>query len=128
MAHRFKRHYTREEAKSLLPTVSRWIEQLTIKRRQASDFDEMLLKRVTRDPNDHGGPDVNAWITTLSEIKDLLRCFSEKEIQIKDLERGLIDFPAFVGGREVFLCWEKGEEDIEYWHDLDSGFGTREPL
>jgi hypothetical protein len=39
-----------------------------------------------------------------------------------------VDFPAIIGGKEVFLCWEKSEDDVEYWHDLDSGFGGREPL
>ena len=50
------------------------------------------------------------------------------ESQIKDLERGLIDFPAIVAGREVFLCWEQDEDDIEYWHDLDTGYAGREKL
>jgi hypothetical protein len=42
------------------------------------------------------------------------------------VDRGLVDFPAILGGREVFLCWEKDEQDIEYWHDLDSGYSGRE--
>jgi hypothetical protein len=45
---------------------------------------------------------------------------------VKDLERGLIDFPSFKGGREIFLCWEKDDEDIEFWHDLDAGYSGRE--
>jgi hypothetical protein len=40
----------------------------------------------------------------------------------------LIDFPALIGDKEVFLCWEKDEDDIEYWHDIDSGYAGREPL
>jgi hypothetical protein len=47
---------------------------------------------------------------------------------LKDLERGLIDFPAIIGGKEVFLCWEQDEEDIEFWHDLDAGYAGRERL
>ena len=54
--------------------------------------------------------------------------FSAGEIFIKDLERGLMDFPAIIGGREVFLCWEQDEDDIEFWHDLDTGFSGRERL
>jgi hypothetical protein len=54
--------------------------------------------------------------------------FQQREIQIKDLERGLLDFPAIIGGKEVFLCWEQDEEDIEYWHDLDAGYAGREHL
>ena len=50
------------------------------------------------------------------------------QFQIKDLQRGLIDFPAIIGGREVFFCREQDEDDIEYWHDIDAGFEGREKL
>ena len=61
-------------------------------------------------------------------LEDSLREFQKREIQIKDLDRGLIDFPAILGGKEVFLCWEQDEEDIEFWHDLNSGYAGRERL
>jgi hypothetical protein len=75
-----------------------------------------------------GGTTVNRWVTSLVEIRELLREFEEREILIKDLERGLVDFPSLMGDKEVFLCWEKDEEDIEFWHDIDSGYAGREPL
>jgi hypothetical protein len=78
--------------------------------------------------DDLGGELVNKYVKTLAAIKDVLLRFKKREIQIKDLDRGLVDFPAFVGGREVFLCWERGEEDIEFWHDLASGYAGRERL
>ena len=65
---------------------------------------------------------------TLCEIKPILREFQSREIQIKDLDRGLIDFPAILGGKEVYLCWEKDEDDIEFWHDLDAGYAGRERI
>ena len=49
-------------------------------------------------------------------------------ITLRDIERGLIDFPALAGGRQVWLCWELGERDVAFWHELDSGFGNRRPL
>lgn len=49
-------------------------------------------------------------------------------ITLRDIERGLIDFPALSGGREVWLCWQLGESDVAFWHDLESGFGSRRPL
>jgi hypothetical protein len=64
----------------------------------------------------------------MAEIRELFLEFHRREIQIKDIARGLIDFPAIVAGREVFLCWEQGEEDIEFWHDLDAGYAGRERL
>jgi hypothetical protein len=49
-------------------------------------------------------------------------------ITLRDIERGLIDFPALTGGRQVWLCWELGEEKVEFWHELDTGYGSRRPL
>ena len=54
--------------------------------------------------------------------------FNRRQIFVKDPDRGLVDFPAIVGGREVFLCWELDEDDIKFWHDIDSGFAGRERL
>ncbi len=77
---------------------------------------------------DLGGDLVNQWVKTLADIKDALLEFHRRQIQVKDLDRGLIDFPAIIGGKEVFLCWELDEADIEFWHDLDAGYAGRERL
>ncbi len=49
-------------------------------------------------------------------------------ITLRDIERGLIDFPAMANGRQIWLCWQLGEGPIAFWHDLDTGFGSRRPL
>lgn len=49
-------------------------------------------------------------------------------LTLRDIERGLIDFPALVSGRQVWLCWQLGEADIAWWHELEAGFGSRRPL
>jgi len=123
----FKKHYTREEARALLPRVRRWLKQLVELR---SDFEQRdkRLKAAMLPGCDMGGEIVNAWVRIIADIKDLSQEFREREIQIKDIDRGLIDFPAIMDGREVFLCWEDGEEDIEYWHDLESGYAGRQKL
>jgi len=77
---------------------------------------------------DLGGNLVNEWVRTMARLKDVLVEFEQREIEIKDVDRGLIDFPALRDGKEVFLCWEMGEEDIEFWHDLDAGYRGRERL
>ncbi len=52
----------------------------------------------------------------------------ELDITLRDIESGLIDFPALVNGRQVWLCWRLGEADVEWWHDLSTGFGGRRSL
>jgi hypothetical protein len=123
----FKKHYTRDEARKLLPQVIEWLAELQSARDLLTHLDEQVGKAVGMG-DDLGGEMVNRYVRTLGKVKDILQRFRKREIQIKDLDRGLIDFPAFVGGKEVFLCWEKGEEDIEFWHDLTTGYGGRERL
>ncbi len=127
MAYRFKKHYTRDEARALLPQLREWLRDL-LRLRDALDKHEKRLEGLIAPGCDLGGTLVNSWIKELAEIQDVLLQFHRREIQIKDLHRGLIDFPSLLGGREVFLCWEQGEEDIEFWHELDAGYAGREPL
>lgn len=123
----FKKHYTREEARKLLPQVRQWLEDLSRIRNLLPALDEQIA-RALGVGDDLGGDLVNRYVKGLAAMKQILLRFQNREIQIKDLDRGLIDFPAFIGGNEVFLCWEKGEEDIEFWHDLNTGYAGRERL
>lgn len=52
----------------------------------------------------------------------------ELGVTLREIETGLIDFPALVSGRQVWLCWRLGEEDVAWWHELGDGFGGRQPL
>ncbi len=89
---------------------------------------EKLLEKLRGDGADLGGAAVNQSVSTVGELHQLLLEFQERQIQIKDLERGLLDFPAILDGREVFLCWEQNEADIDHWHELDAGYAGRQKL
>jgi hypothetical protein len=123
----FSKHYTREEARELLPQVTKWLGRIALVR-EVMSRDEKRVSELMKSGNDIGGATVNSWLTSLADLRESLAEFQRRDIQIKDLDRGLVDFPAIIGGREVFLCWENGEEDIEFWHDLDTGFAGREKL
>ena len=127
MSHRFQKHYTREEATALLPQLRVWVTRLKQLRTEL-DRREKRLASLMSPANDLGGDLVNQWDRTLAEKQDVLGEFQRREIQIKDSERGLLDFPALIGGKEVFLCWEQDEATVEFWHDLDAGYGGRERL
>lgn len=127
MAYRYSKHYTRDEARALLPQVRVWLAELVRARAELDRFDKRL-QSLTCPGSATGGPLVNDWARAVAQTRLLLMEFYKREIQIKDLERGLIDFPAIIGGREVFLCWEQDEDDIEFWHDLEAGYAGRERL
>ncbi len=127
MAFQFRKHYNRDEARALLPKIRDWLKQLG-RLRQSLSQQEQRLARLLAAGNDAGGELVNHWVKTVAATKKVLQEFAQREIQVKDLDRGLIDFPAIIGGREVFLCWEQDEDDVEFWHDLNSGYAGRERL
>lgn len=127
MNHRFEKHYTREEAEALLPQVRTWLARLN-EMRSALERADKRLASLMHPGNDIGGDLVNRSIRTLADMQVLLGEFQKRDIHIKDIERGLLDFPAIIGGKEVFLCWELGEENIEFWHDLETGYGGRERI
>jgi len=125
--HRFTKHYTREEARALLPQLREWLAELNRQRADVERYDRRL-SGLNTEGQDTGGETVNNWIRALAGTQQILARFQERQIFIKDVNRGLVDFPAILGGKEVFLCWEADEEDIEFWHDLESGYGGREKL
>ena len=125
--HQFRKHYTREEARALLPQIREWLKHLTQVRKWLEDCDTKV-QELLKEGADVGGDLASNWVKLVAEFQKLMTEFREREIQIKDLDRGLIDFPAIIGGREVFLCWEQDEEDIEFWHELGTGYAGRERL
>jgi hypothetical protein len=127
MSYRYQKHYTRDEARALLPQVRQWLARLNELRPNLERYDKQL-NGMLKDGQDLGGNLVNDWVRTLAAMQKVLTEFHRRDIQLKDVERGLLDFPAIIGGREVFLCWEDGEEDIEHWHELDTGYAGRERI
>jgi hypothetical protein len=127
MPYQFRKHYTREEARKLLPQLRAWLGDIHQLRQRLDRYDQQLSTLLTGGA-DAGGRTVNDSLKARLELERVLLEFNRREIQIKDLDRGLIDFPAIVAGREVFLCWEMDEDDVEYWHELDTGYAGREKL
>ena len=124
---RFQTHYTRDQARALLPLIRKWLKRLLELRGDMEKCDKRLCSMMGPG-KDLGGATVNNWVKILAEVKTVLSEFHRRDIQIKDLDRGLIDFPAILDQKEVFLCWELEEEDIEFWHDLDAGYAGRERI
>lgn len=127
MPHRFRKHYSIEEARALLPQIREWLSDIHQLRARLKQLDDRIGQMVA-DGADAGGESVHKQIKLLADLRNSLQEFESRQIQIKDVDRGLIDFPAIMGGKEVFLCWEQDEEDIEFWHDLDAGYAGRERL
>ena len=122
-----ERHFTRAEANALLPRLSELLSLL----RDAKDelTDEEAHEALSEAAPANGGGDQGKRVgVAFLEVRRLLETIEQSGIVLRDIDRGLVDFPAVIDGREVYLCWELGEDDVGYWHDLDAGYGGREPL
>lgn len=122
-----ERHFTREEASALLPRIKEMLRELRSSKDQLTDTEahEALSEAA---PGNGGGEEGKRMGVAFLEVRRLLGAIEESGIVLRDIDRGLVDFPAVIDGREVYLCWELGEDDVAYWHDLDSGYRGREPL
>jgi len=127
MPHQFRKHYTLQEARALLPQIREWLVEIHQLRRRLKPLDHRI-EQLLAGGADVGGDSVQTQAKLLAELQRVVREFYTREIQIKDIDRGLIDFPSILDDREVFLCWELEDEDIEFWHELDAGFAGRERL
>ena len=123
----YQRHFTAAEANAMLPTLAPILERL----RDAKDelTDEELHEALGEAAPGNGGGDPGRKVgVAFLEVRRLLLTLGEAGVALKDIDRGLVDFPALRDGKEVFLCWELGEDEVAHWHELDAGYGGRRPL
>ena len=122
-----ERHFTREEANALLPQVEPLLRGLRDARDRLTDSEAHEVLATAAPTNGGGAPGRRVGDAFL-EVRDLLARIQDIGIVVRDIDRGLIDFPAIIEDSEVYLCWQLDEPEIEFWHDLESGFGGRQPL
>jgi len=129
------RHFTPEEANAALEQVRPLVEQLVAGREEhalAVERQEELERKIRG--NGGGIPpaelasataEVDAVARRLARLVDEI---ASHGAQVKDLDSGLVDFPALRRGETVLLCWQLGEDEIAWWHRVDDGFAGRRPL
>jgi hypothetical protein len=130
-----QRYFTADEANDALQDVRPLTEELVEHRRALVGLQELQSSMTERIAGNGGNVDPRA-LQDLQERLDeevagIARCVArihEAGALVKDLDQGLIDFPARREGADVLLCWRLGEDEIGYWHGLDEGFSGRKPL
>ncbi len=130
-----KKIYTLEEANAALPLVRAIVEDLVELSRQVVDRRErVLLLRGDRDPepNDPYSEELAQIEQELEkdgqQLQEYVQELRQLGIELKNGVEGIVDFPAEMDGRRIYLCWKLGEPEVLYWHELDAGFRGRQPL
>jgi hypothetical protein len=122
--------FTVEEANALLPKVRKIVARIQQAHKSLARYREDVKKAAEAAENGGGGiVDGVQYASILATLTEQLTELEGLGVQMKDFERGLIDFPSLRDGRMVLLCWQMGEGDeLEWWHDVDAGFAGRTPL
>lgn len=129
------RYFTAEEANEALADVRPLAEELVAHRGALREAEGRRAELTRRIAGNGGALDVRRVAALAAQVnreaEAVARCVAriqELGVLVKDLDRGLIDFPALRGDEEVLLCWEIGEDEVGYWHGLEEGFAGRRPL
>jgi hypothetical protein len=127
-------YYTVKEANALLPKLTRLLVQMQGQARQHGMVSARIedVKKTVKS-NGHHNPLEDPMVTQVSNalseaLSDGMEQLEKWDIELKDLSIGLVDFRAMYQGREVYLCWQLGELQVAYWHEVDTGFAGRQPI
>ena len=128
-------HFTLEEANALVPWLEETFARMMPLRQELVESQERLLALLRRRrSNGHSSSDEEIAAAQreadrlTQQLQEQLREITDRGILVRDVGRGLVDFPAYREDREVYLCWLRGESRIDFWHETNTGFASRQPL
>ena len=128
--------FTLEEAQALLERVEPLLQAAVDAKAEAERVDREIQKTVGA-ISLAGGMEIDparfaerkaSKNRAIQQAKESLQEIQQLGVLVKDLDSGLIDFPALRGGEEVYLCWKLGEDRIKWWHRIEDGFAGRKPI
>ena len=130
-----KKYFTVAEANAALPLTRAIVKDITELARDLRDRHERL-SRLRPASKDSIGPDHQEELQQVmaeferdtQRMRDYEKELKELGVELKDYYTGLLDFPCWMGDREVYLCWRLGEPDVSHWHELDAGFAGRQKI
>jgi hypothetical protein len=130
-----KKYYTVAEANATLPLVRAIIQDITQLAGELSERQERL-ERVQPNQNQRIGAAYQEEMDQVradierghQRMREYLHELAALGIELKDYQTGLVDYPCWMGNREVYLCWRLGEPEVGHWHEVDAGFAGRQKL
>lgn len=122
------RIFSLAEAEALLPTLRTLLGEIGAAWDHVRELNPEVQKARDASAFDGFSKAGVEYVESVSHLMLLIHQIKELGVLLKDAEKGLCDFPYIRQGKVVYLCWQLGEDRIEYWHDIESGFAGREPL
>ena len=121
-----------EEANRTLPLVRRIVSDAVRDywrwQEKVREYEEVAANRKVDQPSDEAERLEHEAQQLARDIDGYIAEIRELGVEMKGIDSGLVDFPSEVNGRPVLLCWQLGEESVQYWHEEDAGFAGRQPV
>jgi hypothetical protein len=120
-----------DELRELLPQLRAWVVRLRKVHDELQRLAAFWGKEI--DASDHPDGDLKhrldvEWTELTARLEEQVARLQAEGIEVKDLESGLLDFYGLQNGEVVFLCWQRGEDEVGFYHTLDGGYRNRRPL
>jgi len=122
------RYFTLNEANEALKSIRPWVDEIQSIREEILKHQPEIWSVMEKSAGNGGNPTLSGMVKTFDRLDALIHSIQDLGALIKDINVGLLDFPALRNGREVYLCWKYGEGDIEYWHEVDQGYAGRQAI
>jgi len=120
--------FTRTEASELLPRLRPLLEEIREEWGRVKSLNPEIQKARDKAMFDAYSPYGVEYVESVSHLMLVMSQVRATGVVVKDLEKGLIDFPYLKDDHVVYLCWQLGEESIDFWHEIEAGFAGRERL
>jgi hypothetical protein len=126
------KYFTVDEANALVPRLTEILQEMRARLRELEPKRRELEAAGRRARGNGHNPESETIAAEVERLRRELQAglnqINELGVEVKDLQQGLLDFPALREGRQICLCWRLGEPSVAFWHDLDTGFAGRQPL
>jgi len=122
------RHFTLQEANEALVTIRPLMDEVQAIRQKILENQPEAWPAIEKSAGNGGNRAIGQMIQDFERFDELVHRIQDTGVLIKDINVGLLDFPALKNEREVYLCWQYGEDDIQFWHEVEAGFAGRQPI
>jgi hypothetical protein len=121
-------YFTLQEAIAALAIIRPLMDEIQAIRNRILTQQPDIWPALERSAGNGGNPALSRTVKEFQRLDGLVHRILDTGAEIKDLSAGLLDFRAWRADREVYLCWKHGETGIQFWHEIDAGFGGRRPI
>jgi len=121
-------YFTLHEANQALISIRPWMDEVQTIRRDILAHQPEIWSVMEKSAGNGGNPTLSRMVKTFDRMDALIHSIQDTGALIKDINTGLLDFPALKNDHEVYLCWKYGEGDIAFWHEIEDGFAGRQSI